>query len=281
MDDSNIVAESINFTREVFFGKLIRWPIFILCSLPFALIDFSFNPSTIIISLIQVILDPNTIGDSQIFNWEKVNWGAIILIVGILLTLILSGYMVRIFRGIKPAPDFDNWRQLFIDGIKLTIVSIFWFIPLTITLVPTIVLHHILPSNGNIIDSPMGIIVIFIALCIIDIVLFLVSILYALIGVVRFARTNSIREGIRFSAITHTIRQIGWSEYISALFMFCIVGTIFWTGMAVIDLIPSIGWVIVLIFSPFFTVFFSRYITIIYEHGERPVAQPVPESTLQ
>ncbi len=58
-------------------------------------------------------------------HWELIPWPRIILlcIAGILLSFVISGYMVRIYRGITSPPVFDTWVSLYIDGIKLAIVG--------------------------------------------------------------------------------------------------------------------------------------------------------------
>jgi hypothetical protein len=42
------------------------------------------------------------------------------------------GFMLRIYRGAKPLPAVDNWREMFIDGIKFLIVGLINAIPIFI-----------------------------------------------------------------------------------------------------------------------------------------------------
>ena len=95
--------------------------IFILLSLPFSLIQFVFNPKTI--------------SDGTKMNWEAVPWGqvAVLFGIGILLSFFLSGYGVRIYRGVN-GPDFTDWTNLFFDGLKLAVVWFLWMLPLVIVL---------------------------------------------------------------------------------------------------------------------------------------------------
>lgn len=112
MDNTAIVIDSFEYAKEALVGKWFRWITFIILALPLTLIQFVFDPEKLV---------NKTTGT---FNWELVPWDQfmILVILGILLGFFLAGYTVRIFRGAKPAPDFDNWAGLFVDGLKLTIV---------------------------------------------------------------------------------------------------------------------------------------------------------------
>ena len=56
----------------------------------------------------------------------------LLVIATILFCLPLLGYILKIYRGEKPAPEVTDWGTLFIDGIKYAIVSLVWAIPLLI-----------------------------------------------------------------------------------------------------------------------------------------------------
>jgi hypothetical protein len=78
----------------------------------------------------------NMLGES--FNYakegvvEKVNRWVMLAIATLILCIPLMGYVMRIYRGAKPAPEVEDWGKLFIDGIILVIVSIIYSIPLII-----------------------------------------------------------------------------------------------------------------------------------------------------
>jgi hypothetical protein len=72
-------------------------------------------------------------------------------------------------------------------------------------------------------------------------------------------------EAFNFSAIMATIGKIGWGTYILAL----IIGVaIIVIVQVILGMIPYIGGIIQLIISPFIAVFFTRYITVLYESSE-------------
>ena len=122
MDIEPLLSDSFAYAQEALVGKWTRWAIFILLALPFALVQFVF--------------DPKKMTDGAKFNWEAVPWAqvALLVLLGIIFSFFLSGYMVRIYRGTKPAPDFNGWAELFVDGIKLAVVWFLWVLPLFVIL---------------------------------------------------------------------------------------------------------------------------------------------------
>jgi hypothetical protein len=261
MDYGAVISESIDYSRDALVGRWVRWLIFILCSLPFALFPFVFDPNTIIVG--------------STFQWELVHWDqlAAIFIAGFLLSFIILGYLVRIYRGIAPAPEFDNWGSLYLDGIKITIVGFIWFIPLMLVVAFQLVLIFSALAVGT--AGPKWLFIgLFLLTFAIEIILFVITIFYSILGNVRFARTGSIREGLRFSKITETIRAIGWGNYLIALLVMLVIGFIFTLIAMIVSLVPYIGWVIQLVITPLYSVFTARYIARIYDHGETSAAIP-------
>ena len=64
-------------------------------------------------------------------SWIKILILGIILIIPIV-NFIVIGYYLRIIKasiaGIDEAPDFDDIGELFVDGIKITVVSIIYML---------------------------------------------------------------------------------------------------------------------------------------------------------
>ena len=224
-------------------------------------------------ALMPFVFDANTFADSTNFTWDQVPWGqvAAIIIAGILLSFFLSGYVVRIYRGVQPAPDFDEWGTLFLDGLKVQILSLIWILPLLIVMLAALGLSIVgLATPGSFSTGLiLGLFVIFAIMMVLAIVVSL----FVPMALIRFARTGSIREGLRFSAISEHIGKIGWGQYIIALIVLIVVMVIFGIVVMVLSIIPFIGWVLELIVTPLLTVFTARYYTLVYEVGTE---QPVP-----
>jgi hypothetical protein len=257
MDIGALLSDSFTYAQEALVGKWTRWAIFILFALPMSLIQFTFDPRTIVTG-------------SEV-NWGAVPWGQIAFLAGLgfILSFFLSGYTVRVYRGIKPAPDFTGWTGLFVDGVKLAVVWLLWFLPIIIVFAAVCGFLYVsfLSTQATAVPD-FTLLPLVLLLLIVVFVLFVIVLLFGILGAVRFARTGSIREGIRFSAILTTIRTIGWLWYIILLIGFVIAMVIYAVITGILSVIPYIGWVIVLIINPFFMIFTARYFALVYEQGE-------------
>jgi Protein of unknown function (DUF4013) len=263
MDIGALLSDSFTYAQEALVGKWTRWAIFILFALPVSLIQFTFDPKTII--------------TGTEMNWGAIPWGQIAVLAGLgfILSFFISGYTVRIYRGTKPAPDFTGWTALFVDGVKLAVVWLLWILPVMIVLVTIGALAFLSFFSGQPATMP-NITLLFIALLLLFVVFVLIVIvlLFGILGAVRFARTGSIREGIRFSAILATIRTIGWLSYIILLIGFVIAMFIYAVITGILSFIPYIGWILVLIVNPFFMIFTARYFSLVYDLGEPQQVPP-------
>lgn len=261
MDNGLIVTESFNYAKETLLGKWIRWVIFIICGLPMALFPFVFNPEKI--------------ANATTFSWDLIPWKeiAVLFLVAFLLSFILSGYLARIYRGATTPPEFDNWGPLYIDGIKIAVTGFLWFIPMILAFVLMVAFAIVGFSSDSALSGAPGIGITIISL-ILMLVLAIIGVIYSMMGIIRCARTGSIREGIRFTAITETLRSIGWVNYFIALVVLFVIGIIFFVAISAISLIPYVGDIVQLVFIPFYTVFSARYITRVYEHSEPQAAAP-------
>lgn len=258
MDNGVLVTSSAEYTREALCWKWGRWLVFIICGLPMALIPFVF--------------DSRKFSDPAHFSWEMIPWGqlAALILAGFLLSFILSGYLARIYRGSPTPPEFDSWGSLYIDGIKIAITGFLWFVPVIVlfcALVGVII--------AGLSDTPLlpGIaaLVLMVIIALALIAVCIIAVLYSIPGVVRCARAGSIREGIRFSAITGTLRSIGWVNYIVALIVLGAVALLFCIVVCLFSLNEYTGAVASLVLTPLYTIFSARYITQVYD-----TAAPVP-----
>jgi hypothetical protein len=266
MDIGVLLSDSFTYAQEALVGKWTRWVIFILFALPFSLIRFTF--------------DPKKIMTGTSINWGAIPWGRIALLagLGLILSFFLSGYVVRIYRGAKPAPDFTGWTDLFIDGVKLGIVWLLWFLPLVIVMAAACAVAFASFLSTRATAMPNIVLLLFVLLLLlVEFVLFIIVMLFGVLGAVRFARTGSIREGIRFSAILTTIRTMGWLSYSILLIGFVIAMVIYTVITVVLSVIPYIGWILLLIINPVFMIFTARYFTLVYDQDE---PQPVPPAPL-
>ena len=263
MDYGAIVSDAAGYAKAALVKNPVTWLVFIICGLPFALFKF--------------VCDPKTIVTGTRIHWELIPWTQLILlcIAGILLSFVISGYIVRIYRGTTPPPAFNGWVSLYLDGIRLTIVGLVWFIPAMIlcALAFVLILAGAISGAGAV---PTLISAGFILL-LIGLIVMVITAIYATLGTVRFARTGSMREGLRFSAITGTIQTIGWGTYILALVIVMVLVLLFTLVISLFGLIPLVGWVVVLILTPLVQVFMARYVSLVYDHSVPPAPAAMAE----
>jgi hypothetical protein len=260
MNFENLLNDAVDYTRETFTGHWDRWLILVLLGLPFSLVRFVFDPEKII----------NRAG----FHPELIPWGplAALAIAGILASLFIGGYTVRIYRGTRPAPDFTGWASLFLDGIRLDIVMLVWFLPaLVVLLAEGAMAIGMLATRFT--GNP-GFIILMILLIPVELILFLIAIFFMIPGAVRFARTGSMAEGWNFSTIRVILGRIGWGNYLIALILFMVIAVFYSIVVSLPAVIPYVGWIVPVCLAPFLTIFSARYFTFIYEAGEMPPGAP-------
>jgi len=236
--------------------------------------------------------------DSVAYAKEGVwgRWSRWLVLIGCMIVFpLILGYMVRIYRGERPAPEPGEWGTIVIDGLKLLAVYIVYWTPvillLLLALIPFIMtlvsagvfsesfsamsesqFERWMDNNPELISQLLltggfMALLIFIAVILAIIITFL-----SFIGIVRFARTNSISEAFNVSAIIAHIGRIGWINYIIALITISVIGYIFGMILNFFSYIPIIGIFVELfltgIFYVPFILFSARFSALIYNSGE-------------
>jgi len=190
----------------------------------------------------------------------------LILIIGTIIFPIILGYTLRVYRGERSPPDPDDWVAVFIDGIKLFIVELIWAIPVIIVAAIVFGGSAALMMSGSDAAAAAGVGGMFLGFLLVLVVGIIVA-LFAAIGAVRFARTDSFGEAFNFSAILAHIGRIGWGSYIIALIV--LMAVIFVISF-VLGIIPIIGWLISIVIGPAISIFAARYITMLYDSAPAP-----------
>lgn len=265
MDIGKLLENSFGYAKDGLFGNVGTWIILIILAILPAI--------PIMLSFVAVFY--------PLMTGTMPDFGAFIgvFIVAIIAAVILSafyvGYQMKILRGETPLPAVSGYGKMFSDGIRYIVIQIIYSIPVFIILGLTIGgaimtaisagpdFEDVLPIIGGVV---IGIIIALIVGIIIG--------LFAVIGLIRFARTGRMGEGFNFGAILGTIRRIGWGHYILSLI---VVGVIVVIVSIVLGVIPYIGWFLQIIVSPFIMVFSSRYLSLLYDSGEEG-AVPAAES---
>jgi hypothetical protein len=201
--------------------------------------------------------------EAVVGKWNK--W-LMLIIATILLGIPLMGYVMKVLRGEKPAPEVNDWGTLFIDGIKYLIVSLIYALPIIIVWVLVMGASAAAIMSGNYSAMmaafgamALGVLVMFILAVIISV--------FEVIGIVRFARTGSIGEAFNISAILATINKIGWVPYIIALIVLIVVAIIVGIIVGILTMIPYLGIIIYLCLIAPITLLFARYICLLYDNA--------------
>jgi hypothetical protein len=210
----------------------------------------------------------NMVGESFEYAKEAVvgkwNKWVMLVIATILLGLPLMGYVMKVLRGEKPAPEVEDWGTLFIDGIKYLIVGIIYMIPVYLVLGILMLVGFGAAMTGDETAAMAGIGVMLVGLLVVFVLAIIIA-LFAMIGVVRFARTGSIGEAFNFSAILATINKIGWVPYIIAIIVLAVCAVIFGIVVGILMLIPILGFLIYLCMISPWAIFVARYVCQLYD----------------
>jgi hypothetical protein len=246
MDVSYFVTESVAFTRATLTGRGFRWLILVLLGLPWM--------------LLSSLVESKKIIEGTIIHWSSIPWQEAGLLVGagILCNFFISGYIVRLLQGDPVPPEFGNWPQLCLDGIKVHVIPLVWM------LVPSILalIEYTIASGGLLPGNPWGTLlgsILILVILVIQIVILFIAVQYMIIGAIRYARTGSVREAFAVLAIRHTLSRIGIVNYFIALGIITFVWLVFSYGLHALSLVPYIGGILALGLWPPLAVFCVRF----------------------
>jgi len=231
------------------------------------------------------------LGDAFTYTREGVlgntnRWLKLILAI-LCLGLPFNGYIMRVYRGVQPAPDVDQWGTLFIDGLKLLVVGIVYAIPLLILWVLIYGTLFLAIFSGSINETAMAAYAPNLLLMLLFYVVEIIVAVFLPIVYIRFARTGTFSEAFNFSAVIGTIGKIGWLNYIVALVLISlvigipvfilIIGVMLVAGATILLLnagfagllfFMGLGLLLLVLLSPLFGVFQARYMTRVYDSAD-------------
>jgi hypothetical protein len=263
MNFSRVFSESVAFTRATLMGKWTRWLILILFALPWLVLSF--------------VMDVTKIMYGTTVRWDLVPWGQVVPLVGIgiVCSFLFSGYTVRLLRGGDTPPEFDNWATLALDGIKMEVILLAWMAPVVTLLLLHSMFFYGWPRTTGLPGFSPGLFLLNPVLLIIEFAIFVIAFLYVIIGIIRFARTGSLREGFAISAIGSDIGRIGWGNYIVALVILAVIAFVFSIATRLLSFIPYAGPILPACLDPLLEVFRCRFISRVYGSDTSvPVALP-------
>ena len=164
-------------------------------------------------------------------NWKKVLILGVFLIlsfviIGIFLVL---GYFLRIVKstivGVDELPEFDDFGDMFVDGLKVFLVYIIYFLIPGIVIVSGVIasLASLAATSTSISTAPASFFALIGITGIIGVILALIFGLFAYIAVANMAYYDSdLGAAFRFSEILDKIRMIRW-EITSSGTLLCLL----------------------------------------------------------
>jgi len=262
MEFGKLVGDSFTYGKEGLVGHYGKWIMLIILSL-LPVIPLMIG---VVFGVVSAFTAPGMLIPIIV----------IMIILAIILALPLLGYSVRLYRGENPAPDVNNWGALFSDGSKLFIILFIYAIPVIIigVVVMGSALLTIVMGASQSLANPgdmMGLIgAVLFGIIILAIVAFIIWLIEAT-AVVRFARTNSLGEAFNFGEIFARIGKIGTGSYILALIIQAIIVFVI---LFILELIPYIGFILVLIVTPVIMLFQARYLCLLYDSAGAEAPAP-------
>jgi hypothetical protein len=207
--------------------------------------------------------------------WTKILILGVILIIPIV-NFIGLGYLFRIikatFAGIDELPDFDEVGELFIDGIKIFIVSLIYAIPVIIIALIISMLIGFGYQNTTTFSS-FDMFAIFAGYS----VYIIVAIIIGLIEFMAIANMalyeGELGAAFKFSEVMDRIAMIGWGKYLAWYIIMVLLGAVA-GGIAVLTMMIIIGFILApLIIYPYFSMFGARSLALLFassEEGQEP-----------
>ncbi|MGB9717399.1 MAG: DUF4013 domain-containing protein [Thermoproteota archaeon] len=200
----------------------------------------------------------------------------VMIIVNIIpiVNFIFLGYCVKIFKE-GPAkdepPKFENFGELFGDGLKIFVVVLLWALVPIIILVAAFALT--VPwywIGGGLSFARLG------ATLIIAILIALLAGIcvgiFGVIGVLLTAKTGEIAKGFSFQQIMAVINSVGFANHVIWVVVAAIIAFI----VGLVGTVPLIGWLIALVASPLLATFLVRAATLFYSDAVEKTLLPPP-----
>ena len=236
-----------------------------------------------------IIMSLSTIIPSYGVNNATLN--IILSLVTLIVSFVVLGYSVEVIKGgtegADTLPDFDYVKQ-FVMGIKAMILEIIYFIiPAVITIIVasatglftsftkivyasinaidngatdfTAIMAAVPKSTMNTFTNALTVTLI------IAIILFIIFSLMSFTARVRFAKSGSATEGLRFREIIKDMSKVGFVNIIVTLIVIYIIAFVLSMVIGLIGLIPYIGVFIgIFVGIPFIMLFAYRAIGLLF-----------------
>lgn len=156
----------------------------------------------------------------------------IFLIISVIVSLFITGYLYEIIKftieGKNNLPKFDNFKNMFINGVKVTVVMVVY------SIIPAIIVNIAVPLSSY--NSYLGIVV--------NIIGVILGIILTLMGIMAInnmaANNNSLKPAFDCKGILALISSIGWIRFIGAMIFLALVGIIIIVAALLISILITV-----------------------------------------
>lgn len=192
---------------------------------------------------------------------------------------LLYGYIFRVIKaslaGVEGLPDYEEWGEMLVDGIKLFLVHIIYMLPAIIIgiysiLMFAVALHTFSYLNPATTTNPTLIYSLFGGSAALGIGfaiiygLLVYPIMAVAIGNMAFYN-GDLGSAFKLRDIFSTISKIGWVDLIIWYIALIIIGVTIIVAGTLIAMIPLVGWLLItLIVYPYLYLFFGRALAWLY-----------------
>jgi len=222
-------------------------------------------------------------------EWGKILILGVIFIACILIVpiFLVYGYLFRIIKatlaGLNELPEFDEIGDMFVDGLKIFVVSIVYAIPVWII---SAIIGLIIGPGMNITTSIGLNPIMFWGLIAANIIAIIIALIIGLIEIVAIVNMayydGELEAAFRFSEILEHISRIGWGKYVVTYIIITIIAFIGFL-IGILTLFILIGIIILpLIIAPYIVMFATRAIALLFAYtGEVEAVEKRPSEEAQ
>jgi len=209
----------------------------------------------------------------------------ILMATGILIipAILAYGYTLRIieysFNGSNELPPFNDWLDMFVDGLKYIIVRIIYVgVPAILTsIIATIILMTMLFS-GQVTNFSTFLNTFFLILLIVGLIIMTFPYLLSLMALPHIVKKDKLEASVKFKDILGIIKNIGWVNYITG----AVIIAAFSLVVSVLSAIPQLmhmGQIVVfgvsaivgLFIGSYLTAFTGRLLALLYQEGTEEI----------
>ncbi len=207
-------------------------------------------------------------------NWKKVIILGILTLLSILIipAFLVMGYILRTIKasiaGLDGLPEFDEWGEMFFDGLKVFVVEVVYFIiPLIVILAgvgASVISTQGLATLSTATMSLIGVTVL------IGLILAAIFGLIATIAIANMAYYDSdLGAAFKFSEILEKISALGWGKYLVWYIVMIVILIIVGIITNIVNNIPFIGILIsALLIYPYSNLLVARSIGLLFTSNE-------------